>query len=210
MVFGNIQQSPDALWNFFLFSGYLKIIEKQTIHHKQFGLFKIPNIEIQTIFEDSILFWFVQSDTYDRFNTVLNNLKKGKIKDFSKYFIDFIRDVCSYYDFADKEPERIYHALILGMMVQLQSDYKITSNRESGYGRYDIMLHPLKADLPAFVFEFKKFEADDEQSIQDTLDAAMTQMKENEYAAALQQEGFTNIHHIAIAFKGKEVKMRYE
>ena len=210
VVFGNIQQSPDALWNFFLFSGYLKIIEKQTIHHKQFGLFKIPNIEIQTIFEDSILFWFVQSDTYDRFNTVLNNLKKGKIKDFSKYFIDFIRDVCSYYDFADKEPERIYHALVLGMMVQLQSDYKITSNRESGYGRYDIMLHPLKADLPAFVFEFKKFEADDEQSIQDTLDAAMTQMKENQYAATLQQEGFSNIHHIAIAFKGKEVKMRYE
>ena len=210
VVFGNIQQSPDALWNFFMFSGYLKVIEKKTINNKQVGVFQIPNIEIQTIFEDSVLHWFVQSDTYDRFNTVLSNLKKGRFKDFSKYFADFIREVCSYYDFADKEPERIYHALVLGMMVQLQSDYRITSNRESGYGRYDIILHPLKLDLPAIVFEFKKFDSDDEQSIEDTLNAAMKQMYDMKYAAVLEQEGFSAIHHIAIAFKGKEVRMRYE
>ena len=140
----------------------------------------------------------------------MDNLKKGRIKDFSKYFADFIRQTCSYYDFADREPERIYHALVLGMMVQLQSEYRITSNRESGYGRYDVMLHPLKAELPAFVFEFKKFDEEDEENIQDTLHSALTQMKENNYAATLQQEGHQNIHLIAIAFKGKEVKMSYE
>ena len=96
------------------------------------------------------------------------------------------------------------------MMVQLQSDYRITSNRESGYGRYDIILHPLKLDLPAIVFEFKKFDSDDEQSIEDTLNAAMKQMYDMKYAAVLEQEGFSTIHHIAIAFKGKEVRMRYE
>jgi len=210
VVFGNIQQSPDALWNFFLFSGYLKVIEKQTIHNKQYGLFTIPNIEILTIFEDSVLFWFVQSDTYDRFNTVLNNLKKGFLQDFEDYFEEFITRVCSYYNFADQEPERVYHALVLGMMVQLQSDYKISSNRESGFGRYDIILHPIKSDLPAYIFEFKKFNAKRENSIDETLQKAMEQMKIKNYAATLQQDGFTNIHHIAVAFKGKEVKMRYE
>jgi hypothetical protein len=72
------------------------------------------------------------------------------------------------------------------------------------------MLHPLQSNLPAFVFEFKKFDAEDEESIQETLSSAMQQMKTNNYAATLQQEGHTNIHLIAIAFKGKEVKMVYE
>ena len=210
VVFGNIQETPDALWNFFLFSGYLKLVYKVFDDENQVGDFKIPNIEIKTIFKDSILYWFSKSQTYNKFNVVLENLMKGRIKDFSKYFADFIRQACSYYDFSDQEPERVYHALVLGMMVQLQSEYRITSNRESGYGRYDVMLHPLKSELPAFVFEFKKFEADDEQSIQDTLASAMLQMKTKNYAATLQQEGHTNIHLIAIAFKGKEVRMIYE
>jgi len=210
VVFGNIQETPDALWNFFLFSGYLKVKNKVFNDEVQEGDFLIPNIEIKTIFKDSILYWFSKSQTYNSFNVVLENLKKGRIKDFSKYFADFIRQTCSYYDFADREPERIYHALVLGMMVQLQSEYRITSNRESGYGRYDVMLHPLKAELPAFVFEFKKFDEEDEENIQDTLHSALTQMKENNYAATLQQEGHQNIHLIAIAFKGKEVKMSYE
>jgi hypothetical protein len=210
VVFGNIQESPDALWNFFLFSGYLKLVSKVFDEQRQEGEFQIPNIEIKTIFKDSVLYWFSKSQTYNKFNVVLDNLKKGRIKDFSKYFADFIRMTCSYYDFADSEPEKVYHALVLGMMVQLQTEYRITSNRESGYGRYDVMLHPLQSNLPAFVFEFKKFDAEDEESIQETLASAMQQMKTNNYAATLQQEGHTNIHLIAIAFKGKEVKMVYE
>jgi len=210
VVFGNIQESPDALWNFFLFSGYLKLVSKVFDEQRQEGEFQIPNIEIKTIFKDSVLYWFSKSQTYNKFNVVLDNLKKGRIKDFSKYFADFIRMTCSYYDFADSEPEKVYHALVLGMMVQLQTEYRITSNRESGYGRYDVMLHPLQSNLPAFVFEFKKFDAEDEESIQETLSSAMQQMKTNNYAATLQQEGHTNIHLIAIAFKGKEVKMVYE
>ena len=210
VVFGNLQETPDALWNFFLFSGYLRVVNKEFVKNKQVGDFQIPNIEIHTIFEDSILYWFSKSQTYNSFNVVLENLKKGNIEDFSLYFGDFIEKVCSYYDFSEQEPERVYHALVLGMMVQLQSEYRITSNRESGYGRYDVILHPLKANLPAFVFEFKRFVASKENTIQDVLDAAMLQMKTKNYAAILKQEGHTNIHLIAIAFKGKEVKMQFE
>ena len=99
----------------------------------------------------------------------MDNLKKGRIKDFSKYFAYFIRQTCSYYDFSVRESERFYHALVLWKMVMLQSEYHITSNRESGNGRLYIMLHPLKEDLPAFVFEFKKFDNEDEESIEDTI-----------------------------------------
>jgi hypothetical protein len=209
VVFGNINQSLDAIWNFFLFSGYLKLIKKEFINGDLHGHFAIPNQELLSIFRTSVMHWFVKSETYDRFKVVMENMKKGQLKDFSKYFADFIKNACSYYDFADKEPEKIYHALVLGMMVHLQSDYRISSNRESGYGRYDIVLHPLKQELPGFVFEFKKFDEEDEESIQQTLDSAFQQMLEKEYANILVQEGCERIHHIAIAFKGKEVKMRY-
>jgi len=210
VIFGNIQESPDALWNFFLFSGYLKLVSKVFDEQRQEGEFQIPNIEIKTIFKDSVLYWFSKSQTYNKFNVVLDNLKKGRLEDFEDYFGELIQRTCSYYDFADKEPEKVYHALVLGMMVQLQTEYRITSNRESGFGRYDIVLHPLKKELPAYVFEFKKHNPKREKSMDESLATAMQQMKTNNYAATLQQEGHTNIHLIAIAFKGKEVKMVYE
>jgi PD-(D/E)XK nuclease superfamily len=210
VVFGNIQETPDALWNFFLFSGYLKVKNKVFNDEVQEGDFLIPNIEIRTIFKDSILYWFSKSQTYNSFNVVLENLKKGRLEDFEDYFEDFILKVCSYYDFVDQEPERVYHALVLGMMVQLQTDYRITSNRESGFGRYDIILHPLKNELPAYIFEFKKFNAKRETSIEQSLHSAMQQMKTKNYAAILHQEGHQNIHLIAIAFKGKVVRIKCE
>jgi hypothetical protein len=193
-----------------MFSGYLKIVERIQIENKQFGLFKIPNIEIRTIFEDSVLYWFVKADAYDDFSEVLHQLKRGKIEDFSYYFMDFVEKVCSYYDFSDKEPERIYHALVLGLIVQLKPEYHIQSNRESGYGRYDVLLEPKSTHLPGFVFEFKKFNSNKEKNLEETLDAAMSQMKERKYASELTDKGVKEVYHIAIAFKGKEVKMKYE
>jgi len=210
VVFGNINIAKDALWSFFLFSGYLKLIHIDEVNGQRIGTFAIPNIELLTIIKDSIDYWFVKSESSDKFETVLKYLKAKRFEDFEDYFEEFIAQVCSYYDFANKEPERVYHALVLGMMVNLQSEYKITSNRESGYGRYDIVLHPLKNNLPAFVFEFKKFNKKVEKSIQDTVDTALNQIKTLNYASTLQQEGFADIHYIAIAFKGKKVKLVVE
>jgi len=210
VVFGNITQSIDAIWNFFLFSGYLKIVNITAINGIRYGDFKIPNLELSTIFSEAVWFWFVQSDSKAQFDTFLHYLKAKRFEDFEDEFEDFITQVCSYYDFADKEPERVYHALVLGMMVNLQSEYKITSNRESGNGRYDIMLHPLKKDLPAFVFEFKKYSEKREKDIDVTLQNALNQIKTLNYASTLQQEGFADIYYIAIAFKGKKVKLVVE
>lgn len=210
VVFDHLIDNEDVLWSFFFFSGYLKIIKQYQIDDKPYGDFQIVNRELKSIFKDSVDYWFNKSQTKGKFDVVLDNLVKNNLEDFAEYFTEFITKVTSYYDFADKEPERVYHALVLGMMVNLQSKYRITSNRESGFGRYDIMLHPLQENLPAYIFEFKKHHQIKEQNIDETLQNAMSQIKTRNYAATLQQEGFQNIELIAIAFKGKEVKLCWE
>ena len=210
VVFDHLIDNEDVLWSFFFFSGYLKIIKQYQIDDKPYGDFQIVNRELKSIFKDSVDYWFNKSQTKGKFDVVLDNLVKNNLEDFAEYFTEFITKVTSYYDFADKEPERVYHALVLGMMVNLQSKYRITSNRESGFGRYDIMLHPLQENLPAYIFEFKKHHQIKEKNIDETLQNAMSQIKTRNYAATLQQEGFQNIELIAIAFKGKEVKLCWE
>jgi hypothetical protein len=210
VVFGTIDQTPDAIWSFFLFSGYLKLIEQKTINREQYGVFKIPNLEIECILTQSVRFWFERSGSVYEFDKLLKSLITNNLKDFSKYFAVFINQVASYYDFADSKPERIYHALVLGMMVNLQSQYQLSSNKESGFGRYDIVLKPIQENLSAYIFEFKKYESDEEVTIQETLTSAMNQIKTKEYASTLLQDGFKDINFVAIAFKGKEVKMVWE
>lgn len=210
IVFDHLNQSENAIWSFFFFSGYLKITNQYQIDDKPYGDFQIVNRELKSIFKDSVNYWFEKSKTETSFNQILHNLVNNNLNDFYLHFADFIEQSASYYDFADKEPERVYHALVLGMLVNLQSKYKITSNRESGYGRYDIMLHPLLENLPAYIFEFKKYDHRIDASFDDALDHAITQIREKNYANQLKAEGFKNIQLIAIAFKGKEVKMCWE
>ena len=210
IVFDHLNQSENAIWSFFFFSGYLKITNQYQIDDKPYGDFQIVNRELKSIFKDSVNYLFEKSKTETSFNQILHNLVNNNLNDFYLHFADFIEQSASYYDFADKEPERVYHALVLGMLVNLQSKYKITSNRESGYGRYDIMLHPLLENLPAYIFEFKKYDHRIDASFDDALDHAITQIREKNYANQLKAEGFKNIQLIAIAFKGKEVKMCWE
>ncbi len=210
IVFDELLEKEDAMWSFFYFSGYLKLTRTTKINDQLYGDFQIVNRELRLIFRDSVLYWFDKSRTLTKFDKVLSLLIKNNLDEFSDYFGDFIEKVTSYYDFADKEPERIYHALVLGMMVNLQSVYKITSNRESGHGRYDIMLQPLQENIPAYVFEFKKHNPKKEADIDTTLNNALKQIKEKEYKAELQQLGHKNIILMAFAFKGKQVKLVWE
>jgi len=210
VVFDDLYKSKNAIWSFFFFSGYLKILHQYLIDDELYGDFQIVNRELKSIFKDSVNYWFELSKTDTDLDLILDNLVKNNLEDFYFQFSDFIEKVTSYYDFADKEPEKVYHALVLGMMVNLQSKYKITSNRESGYGRYDIMLHPILPQLPAYVFEFKKFDKRIDSSFEEALNNAMTQLKNKNYSSTLKQDGFGNIHLVAIAFKGKEIKMCWE
>jgi len=160
---------------------------------------------IQKLIENKSVFFLFPRPR--RFGKTLNMMMLRRFFEISEKSKAHLFDRLKIKDWQDFEKYQGKFPLI---WISLQSDYRISSNRESGYGRYDIVLHPLKKELPGFIFEFKKFDDEDVENIHQTLDSAFQQILEKEYANILVQEGCENIHHIAIAFRGKEVKMRYE
>lgn len=127
------------------------------------------------------------------------------MKTFGKILLDIVVAVLNYHDTGGDEPERVYHAFVLGLLVHLQDRYTIRSNRESGYGRYDVLLIPHDASAPGFVFEFKKIDREDDKTPEAALHSALQQIQEKHYAAELQAAGVQNITGIGVVVDGKRV-----
>ena len=113
----------------------------------------------------------------------------------------------SYMDVGENTAENFYHAFVLGMLVGLKDSYYVNSNRESGLGRYDIMLEPKDKKGNSFIMEFKVHKPEKEKDIEETIANAKKQIEEKQYEESLKERGFTNITKMVFAFKGKEVKM---
>ena len=111
-------------------------------------------------------------------------------------------------DVGENTAENFYHAFVLGMLVGLKDSYYVKSNRESGYGRYDIMLESKDKNGNSFIMEFKVLENEEEKTIEETIENAKKQIEERKYEEDLQERGYTNITKMVFAFKGKEVKMK--
>ena len=112
-----------------------------------------------------------------------------------------------YLDVGENTAENFYHAFVLGMLVALKDSYYVNSNRESGMGRYDIMLEPKDKDENSFIMEFKVYKEEKEKTIEETIENAKKQIEEKQYETTLREKGFNNITKIVFAFKGKNVKM---
>lgn len=210
IVYNQLDNNETAIWSLLLASGYLKVTAR---HYQDEGLFRrkaiyelvITNFETRWMFADMVLSWFGEAQS--SYNDFIKALLSGDTDAMNEYMNRVVRDTFSYFDTDSREPERFYHGFVLGLLVELQDEYIVTSNRESGFGRYDVMLEPKDKKGVAIILEFKVLSQQRENSLKDTVAAALRQIEEKQYAAGLIAKGFSaeNIRSYGVAFQGKQV-----
>jgi len=206
MVFNDITNPrSDLVWSFLLHSGYLNIIKEVDSHLRRKYELQIPNREVRIIYVELIEKWVKNLFELKHLETLLNSLKNGNITIFEKHLKMICLEIMSYHDFAGS-PEKVYHALVLGMLVWLSNDYVIRSNRESGYGRYDIIFIPKDTSKQGIIIEFKRIEED--EIVEDILNDALKQIEKKRYDVELKAANIKNILKLAIGFKSKSVFLK--
>ena len=206
-VIVGIEQNEENIWGLLLGTGYLKVTGVVDLAMGVYKV-KIPNYEIKFLFQNIIRDWFNDKVIGNNLNTILKDLVTLKLDEFEQKFKVLVRQMFSFMDVGENTAENFYHAFVLGMLVGLKDSYYVNSNRESGYGRYDIMLEPKDKNGNSFIMEFKVYRKEKEKDINDTIESAKKQIEERKYEEILQEKGFTNITKMVFAFKGKEVKMQ--
>ena len=205
-VIVGIEQNEENIWGLLLGTGYLKVTEVVDLATGMYKV-KIPNYEIKFLFQSIIRDWFNDKVIGNNLNTILKDLVTLKLDEFEKKFKVLVTQMFSYMDVGENTAENFYHAFVLGMLVGLKDKYYVKSNRESGYGRYDIMLEPKDKNGNSFIMEFKVLENEEEKTIEETIENAKKQIEERKYEEDLQERGYTNITKMVFAFKGKKAKM---
>ena len=212
IVYNQLDQDENAIWSLLLASGYLKAdqVEYRGMLNKPWYHLTITNLETESMFENMFAGWFKNQDA--NYNDFVKAMLKGSLKEMNIYMNDVALTTFSSFDTGRRpsgktQPERFYHGFVLGLLADLRERYQIRSNRESGYGRYDVMLMPLNQQDKAIVIEFKVHEPDEESSLQDIVQSALDQIKEKNYDAELLAQGISadRICHYGFAFEGKKV-----
>ncbi|MBA3238243.1 MAG: AAA family ATPase [Parachlamydiaceae bacterium] len=206
VVFSELQQNPNALWSLLLYCGYLTLDSAPS-----YGTpchLRIPNTEIAELYKSMILSWFEQSIHEYKYRLLLSSLTSGDIDTFSQIFQEFMLSSVSVFDVPSEESEKIYHGFVLGMLIGLKDRYEVKSNRESGLGRYDVMLIPKTPNELGIVMEFKKIGRFEKTTLEAAVDSALKQIEDRLYAQELIDRGVTRILYIGFGFEGKEVLIR--
>ncbi|MEZ3447400.1 MAG: ATP-binding protein [Lachnospiraceae bacterium] len=213
IVFDQLDGSVNAVWSLLLATGYLKVLDLKYVGERKRKVYTLTltNMEAESIFENMVKGWFGGStETY--YNEFINALLHDNVRKMNTFMNKVALNTFSSFDSGNKpsdqtEPERFYHGFVLGMVVNMADTYNVRSNRESGYGRYDVMLEPVDKNGKAFIFEFKVLDPDeDEETLEDTLAAAHRQIAEKKYETELVSRGFApeKIRKYGFAFRGRE------
>ena len=217
IVYDQLDEDESTIWSLLLASGYLKVKNVNT-YATDFGEWKqeyeleLTNFEVGAMFRQMIRKWFSRSA--GGYNDFVKALLLDDVRGMNVYMNEVAMATFSYFDTGNKlsreKPERFYHGFVLGLMVELADRYVLTSNRESGFGRYDVMLEPRKPGDAGIIMEFKVQDRAEEKELSDTADAALKQIKEKKYETALVEKGFSKekIRSYGFAFCGKQVLIK--
>ena len=218
IIFNQLDTNPAAVWSLLLASGYLKVVHTTTFKEgndyltEQIYTLELTNYEVWLMFNNLIQLWFAQAGGLSEFTTAM---LQGDPETMEEYMDDIMLTTMSSFDSrmttSEKVPESFYHGFVLGLLVEQKGRYEIRSNRESGYGRYDVMMIPREDDLPAVILEFKLFSSKrGEKSLEDTAANALKQIEEKKYDTELLDQGIPaeRILKYGFAFKGKECLIR--
>lgn len=215
IVYDQLDLEETAIWSLLLASGYLKVEEKirddsDYLNWKQLYRLKLTNFEVKVMFAHMVKNWF--SKTGGDYNAFIKAMLNDDIEAMNAYMNRISMRIFSYFDVGKKsskmlEPERFYHGFVLGLLVELMDRYEIKSNRESGFGRYDVMLRPRNVKDKAIIMEFKVISPKKEKSLEETAQNALEQIKEKNYKEELIEAGISenNIKAYGFAFEGENV-----
>lgn len=204
--FPDLISSRENIWSFMLFSGYLKASDvcKTEMDMDEYTL-QVPNREIALVFRSIIRGWINESPMKnERLEVMLQALLEGDARIFERMLNEFVIGTLSFYDTGGKDVEKVYQAFLLGLLVNL-SGYEVTSNRESGLGRYDILMRPKDLKNPGYIMELIVCDLDYGDTVEETLASALAQIEKKQYAVTLQQAGVKEIVKMGITFDGKRV-----
>lgn len=216
IVYDQLGDDEEAVWSLLLASGYLKV-KHYKAYMSKFGEWKqeyeleLTNFEVKVMFRNMVKKWFAGASS--NYNDFVKALLLGDIKAMNTYMNRVALSTFSYFDTGNnpsrEEPERFYHGFVLGLMVELSDRYILTSNRESGFGRYDVMLEPRDAADDGIILEFKVQDKGEEKELSDTVEAALEQIERKKYEAMLAEKGVPRekIRKYGFAFCGKAVRI---
>jgi hypothetical protein len=217
IVYNQLDNNPEAIWSFMLAAGYLKAEKIEYVGKFNRGLYTLtlPNLEVERMVNELVGGWF-KTDNTEYYNDFIKALLMDDVESMNEFMNDIALNSFSSFDVSKNAaksdtPERFYHGFVLGLMVELENEYEIKSNRESGFGRYDIMIIPkdtarATANCKAYIIEFK-VKKQKEDTLEDTVKNALTQIEEKRYEQELIQTGIpkANIRKYGFAFEGKKV-----
>ncbi len=214
LVYDRLEQGEKAIFSLLVASGYLKILafdrqEKIPVSKEPMYELTLTNGEVSILFHSLVRGWFEGVEA--EYSGFLKALLLSDVEYMNEYMNRISMEMFSYFDTGKKaygsDPERFYHGFVLGLLVELKDRYIITSNRESGFGRYDLVMEPRKEELPAIIIEFKVFNKRREQNLEETVAAALAQIEEKQYEKELIARGIEKrrIRKYGFAFLGKEV-----
>ncbi len=204
LVYPEVMTDSKALWNLLLFTGYVTARNVDIREGRKFCTLALPNKEIKLLYNQLITTIFEEILSLSKIEGLKEALLSGNGSLFSEIVQDFISKSISFFDMPSDEPERSYHLFILGLLVTFSDTYEVKSNRESGHGRYDIMLIPRDPSLWAIIIEFKKVSSG--ETLQEATQKALTQIIEKDYIQELHARSIKKITAFGIACQGKKIE----